>query len=98
MNSKKKLLVAASIAGLMAASSTAAFAGAAFPGQDAGNKSRCEMNGCKGAGSCKSMKKSCSGKGSDHACGGKNACKGQNGCKSAAETAAAAVDGTLAGK
>ena len=87
MNNKKKLMVAASIAGLMAASATSAFAGSAFPGHDAGNKSHCDMNGCKGRGMM------------DHSCGGKNACKGhQNGCKGAAGTAAAVDNGTLAEK
>ena len=92
MTNRKKMLVAASIAGLMAASSSVAMAGSAFPGQDAGNKSHCDMHGCKGAHSCKGDKHSCKG--------GNNACKGHaNGCKgAAADTAAAATDGQLTGK
>ena len=84
---KKKLLVAASIAGLM--TSSVAMAGAAFPGQDSMNKSHCDMHGCKGAGSCKGAKNACKSMG--HACGGKNSCPGK-------ETAAQVADGQLAGK
>ena len=88
MLNRKKILVAASIAGIMAASSsTLAMAGSAFPGHDSGNKSCGGMNGCKGVAGCKSGKNSCSGK---HACSGKNSCSGQG-------TATKVEDGKLTG-
>jgi hypothetical protein len=81
---KKSVLVAAAIAGLMAAS-TAAFAGAAFPGGDSMNKTQqCGMNACKGAGSCKSH----------HACKSGNDCGGKHACKGAG-TATQVKDGQL---
>ncbi len=67
MFNKKQILVAASIAGLMASSSIA-MAGSSFPGQDAGNKTHCEMNSCKGKASCK---------GGNSCAGHKNASKSQ---------------------
>ena len=83
MVNKKKLLVAASIAGLMASSSVA-MAGAAFPGHDSMKKMQCDMNGCKGNASCK---------GSHHAC------KSGNGCSSkGADTSAKVENGQLTGK
>lgn len=61
---KKKMIIAASVAGLIAATG-AAFSGSAF----AEDKVACYgVNACKGTGEC-------GGKG--HACAGKNACKGQ---------------------
>ena len=84
MLSKKKILVAASIAGLMASSSVA-MAGAAFPGHDSMNRS-CQMNSCKGMGSCKGAKNACGGH--------KNGCSG----KASADTAAKAQDGQLTAK
>ena len=87
MFDKKKMLVAASIAGLMA-SSTIAMAGSAFPGQDSMNKSHCSMNGCKGM---------ASRKGEKHSYGGhKNGCKSGAKCDAkAADTAAKVADGKL---
>ena len=92
MLNKKKILVAASIAGLMA--SSVAMAGSAFPGHDSGKKSMCcSMNGCKGKASCKGEKNSCKGE--------KNSCSGhKNGCKSqcnfsGAKAAAKVEDGKL---
>ena len=84
MMNKKKLLVAASIAGLMASSSVA-LAGAAFPGHDSMNKSCGGVNGCKGAHGCKGM----------HSCkGGKHACSGGNNCPSKSASSAA-VDASV---
>ena len=68
MLNRKKILVAASIAGLMASSSIAT-AGSSFPGEDSMNKSCRAMNGCKGMASCKGEKNACAG----HA----NGCKGK---------------------
>ena len=59
MMNKKKMMVAAVVAGLMALPSVA-MAGAAFPGHDCMKKT-CGMNGCKGKGSCKGAKHSCGG-------------------------------------
>ena len=64
MLNKKKLLVAAAVAGLMA-STTVAMAGSAFPGHDSMNKS-CGMNGCPGKSGCRS----------NHGCKGSGSCKG----------------------
>ncbi len=80
---KKRVLVAAAIAGIMA-SSTVAMAGSAFPGGDSMNKSHCSKNGCNSMNSCKGKS----------ACKGTHACKGGNSCKSA-EAAAEVVDGAL---
>ena len=88
MLNRKKLLVAASIAGIMAASSSVAMAGSSFPGHDSGNKSCPGMNGCRGMASCKGGKHSCPGK---HSCAG-----GQNGC-SGKGAAAKVEDGKLTG-
>lgn len=62
--SKKKALIAASIAGLM----TVAVSGAATNAIAADNKPCYGVNACKGTGDC-------GGKG--YSCAGKNACKGQ---------------------
>ena len=64
LTNKKAVLVAASIAGLMA-SSTAAMAGASFPGQD--SKKMCSLNNCGGKHCDKGAKNSCAGH--------KNSCK-----------------------
>ena len=79
MMNKKKILVAASIAGLMA--SSIAMAGSSFPGHDSGNKSMCSMNGCKGTASCKGAKNSCAG----HKIGCKAHCNFNNSSKAAAK-------------
>lgn len=71
--SKKHVLVAAAIAGLMA-SSNAAMAGSAFPGHDSMKKMCSDTNSCKGAAACKGQN-AC--KGSGHSCGGKNGCPGK---------------------
>lgn len=93
---KKKILVAASIAGLMASASVS-FAGSAFPGHDAGNRSQCDLKCCKGGANACSGKNAC--KGSGGACCGKNACKGQHSCGGASASADAKVEGgTLTGK
>ena len=63
MMNRNKILVAASIAGLMASSSVA-MAGSAFPGQDSMNKTCRAMNGCPGVASCKGQ---ASDKGSSNA-------------------------------
>ncbi len=81
---KKKVLVAAAIAGIMA-SSTVAMAGSAFPGGDSMNKSHCSKNGCKSMNGCK---------GKEASCKGQHSCKGGNSCKSAA-AATEVVDGAL---
>ena len=63
-NMKKKALIAASIAGLIAASNVAVMTQA----QAADEKENCYgLNACKGQGACG---------GKDHSCAGKNACKG----------------------
>ena len=64
--SNKKKLLAASVAGLLAVGSLAAFTGTA---QAEGDNVPCYgVNACKGTGDC-------GGKG--HGCAGKNACKGE---------------------
>ena len=62
-SNKKKVLLAASIAGLMAVAGVPASTGIAYA----------EVN-CAGANACKGMG-DCGGKG--HSCAGQNACKGQ---------------------
>ena len=79
---RKKILIAAAVAGLMASSSIA-MAGSAFPGHDSGNKSRCDMNGCKGKASCK---------------GGKNAFKAKCNFSGSSKVSAKAEDGKLTAK
>ena len=63
--SKKKMLIAASIAGLMAAASAQA---SDMPSAGGENVPCYGINACKGTGDC-------GGKG--YSCAGKNACKGQ---------------------
>ncbi len=76
---KKKMIIAASVAGLIAATG-AAFTGQAF----AEDKVACYgVNACKGTGEC-------GGKG--HACAGKNACKGE-GVSMMAKEACLAIEG-----
>ena len=89
MTHKKKVLVAAAIAGLMVSST--AMAGAAFPGHDSMKKGGCDMNGCKGKSSCKGSGSCKSG----HACSGSAGCKGAHSCKGES----AKIDGgTLSGQ
>ena len=85
MKMNKKMLVAASIAGLMA-SSAVAMAGSAFPGQDA-KKSCCSMNKCSGKNSCKGAKNSCGGH--------KNGCKAECAVNKTADAAAKIEGGKL---
>ena len=80
---KKKVFVAAAIAGIMA-SSTVAMAGSAFPGGDSMNKSHCSKNGCKSVNGCKGKA----------ACKGADSGKGSDASKPA-EAAAAVVEGAL---
>ena len=81
-SSKKKMLVAASIAGLMAvassAAATVAFAAESVPCYG--------INACKGTGDC-------GGKG--YSCAGKNACKGQGFIKLDADVCTRINGGTL---
>ena len=81
-SSKKKMLVAASIAGLMTVASSAAatVAFAAEPVPCYG------VNACKGTGDC-------GGKG--YSCAGKNACKGQGFIKMDADVCTRINGGTL---
>ena len=80
--SKKKMLVAASIAGLMAVASSAAATVAI-----AAESVPCYgINACKGTGDC-------GGKG--YSCAGKNACKGQGFIKLPADTCTRINGGTL---
>ena len=80
--SKKKMLVAASIAGLMtvaaSAAATTAFAAESVPCYG--------INACKGTGDC-------GGKG--YSCAGKNACKGQGFIKLPADTCTRINGGSL---
>ena len=76
---KKKILIAAAVAGLMAGSSVVAHAGSAFPGHDSQKGGCCQMKSCdtksrKDAGSCKS---STATKADMHSCGGMNSCGGK---------------------
>ena len=80
--SKKKMLIAASVAGLMAvpasAAGTTALAAESVPCYG--------INACKGTGDC-------GGKG--YSCAGKNACKGQGFIKLAPDTCTRINGGTL---
>ena len=80
--SKKKVLIAASIAGLM----TVAVSGAAHTAVAAGSESCYGVNACKGTGDC-------GGKG--YSCAGNNACKGQGFIKLPADTCTRLNGGTL---
>lgn len=74
MDARTRGIVAASVAGLMAAAGAVAMSGLA----QAGEQVACYgINKCKGAGDC-------GGKG--HACAGKNACKGAGTIKLDKET------------
>ena len=66
MNAKKRALIAASVAGLIAAGTAAATQSA--QAADAGKVPCYGINKCKGTGDC-------GGKG--HGCAGKNACEGK---------------------
>jgi len=69
MNAKKRALIAASVAGLMAAAAVGTAHGAEGAAAPAGKKVPCYgINKCKGTGDC-------GGKG--HGCAGKNACEGK---------------------
>ena len=80
--SKKKMLIAASIAGLM----TVAASGAATTAFAADSVPCYGVNACKGTGDC-------GGKG--YSCAGKNACKGQGFIKLPADTCSRINGGTL---
>ena len=93
MLSKKKLLVAASIAGLMASTSVA-MAGSAFPGHDSMNKSCGGMNGCKGSHGCKQTNSCKSGK---HSCSG-NGCPSKSASNATVDATAKVENGQLTAK
>ena len=80
--SKKKILIAASIAGLM----TVAASGVATTAFAADSVACYGINACKGTGDC-------GGKG--YSCAGKNACKGQGFIKLPADTCTRINGGTL---
>ena len=84
--SKKKMLVAASVAGLLAMSG-AAFSQSA--NAHAADVSCYGVNACKGVGDC-------GGKG--NGCAGKNACKGQGWVNFPTKDLCAKVGGTLTAK
>jgi uncharacterized membrane protein len=67
INKKNKMLIAASIAGLIAAAGAGVMSPSAFAATG-------ELEHCSGINACKGMG-ACGGKG--HSCAGKNACKGQ---------------------
>ncbi len=79
---KKKMLLAASVAGLLAVSGVAMSAGNVF----AADVNCVGVNACKGLGDC-------GGKG--NSCAGKNACKGTGWVKTSAE-ACQKIGGTVA--
>ncbi len=78
---KKKMLVAASVAGLMALSGFAA-SGTVF----AADVACSGVNACKGTGACG---------GTGHGCAGKNACKGQGWVNVESEAACTEQGGTV---
>jgi uncharacterized membrane protein len=82
-SNKKKALVAASVAGLLAVSGLAASTATVFA----------EDVHCAGVNACKGMGE-CGGKG--NACAGKNACKGQGWVKAASAEACKTMGGTIA--
>ena len=81
ITSKKNLLLAASVAGLLATSGIAALTGTAY----AKDVECSGVNACKGIGDC-------GGKG--NSCAGKNACKGQGWLKFPSEERCKKVGGT----
>ena len=79
---KKKMLLAASVAGLMAMTGVLSTASMVFA-----EEVNCSgINACKGTGAC-------AGKG--NSCAGKNACKGQGWSKSASEAECVKAGGTV---
>ena len=68
MDNKKRVFVAASVAGLLAAAGLASMNSSAHAAEEAGHVPCYGINKCKGSGDC-------GGKG--HSCSGKNECKGQ---------------------
>ena len=68
MENKKRALVAASVAGLLAAAGLASLNGSAHAEEKTGNVPCYGINKCKGTGECG---------GKSHSCSGKNECKGQ---------------------
>ena len=81
-SNKKKMLLAASVAGLLAVSGVALSAGNVF----AADVNCAGVNACKGTGDC-------GGKG--NSCAGKNACKGTGWVKTSAEVCQK-IGGTVA--
>ncbi len=79
---KKKMLLAASVAGLMAITGTLSTASLVF----AEDVNCAGINACKGTGAC-------AGKG--NSCAGKNACKGQGWTKSASDAECTKAGGTV---
>jgi hypothetical protein len=80
--SKKKALIAASIAGLVAMIGAMATAGVVY----AEGVQCTGINACKGQGECG---------GESHGCGGKNACKGLGWVAKATETDCTGAGGTI---
>lgn len=81
--SKKKALLAASVAGLLMAASVVGMANSAFA-EEAGKIPCYGANKCKGTGDC-------GGKG--HSCAGKNECKGQGFVNASSKEACLAMEG-----
>ena len=82
-SNKKKMLLAASVAGLLAVSGMVASANVAY----AEDVNCIGVNACKGMGDCG---------GKEHSCAGKNACKGQGWVKLPSGDVCAKVGGTVA--
>lgn len=80
-NSRKKALLAASVAGLLAVSGFMANAATLYAEVECHG-----VNACKGMGDCG---------GKDHGCAGKNACKGQGYVSLPSEEVCKKVGGTL---
>ena len=85
---KKKMLLAASVAGLLAVTGVIS-AGPTLYAADADGVACQGVNACKGQGAC-------GGKG--HECAGKNACKGQGWTKTATADECTKQGGTVAPK
>ena len=84
---KQRALLAASVAGLVAAAGLSSLGKSAQAADETESKVPCYgMNKCKGTGDCG---------GTDHACAGKNACAGQGYLKLDKETCLKIKDGRL---
>ncbi len=80
---KKNILLAASVTGLLAVAAVVAGANTVYAGEGVACSG---INGCKGQGAC-------GGKG--HSCAGKNACKGEGWLKADSADACTAQGGTV---